>query len=164
MTEKPKAQAASSASPFDVSKLMGQFDPSKMMDEFTKVVGDYNLPGIDVKAIMDSSRKNVEALASANKEALEGMQAVLTRQGEILRETMDDASAAMKELAGSGSPTEAVSKQGELLKNALEKALANMRELAEMSAKSNTGAFDTIKTRVNESLTEIKGLVASMKK
>ena len=34
---------------FDVTKMMADFDPSKMADEFTKFAGNYKLPAFDVE-------------------------------------------------------------------------------------------------------------------
>ena len=76
---------------FDVTKMMADFDPSKMADEFTKFAGNYKLPAFDVESVMTSQRKNIEALAAANKAATEGMQNVATRQAAILQETLDEA-------------------------------------------------------------------------
>ncbi len=157
MTEK-----APSFNPFDVSKIMSEFDPSKMMNQFTKAFTDYKVPGVDMNAVVEHQRKNVEALTNANKQALEGIQAVATRQSEILKETMDEAVNAMKELSAASGPAEIASKQAELLRSALEKALANMRDLAEMTAKANTDAFDVIRNRVTENLGEIKEMVKSL--
>jgi phasin family protein len=151
-------------SPFDFSKLVGNVDPSEMMEKISKALTQYQMPGVDAGALLDSQRKNVEALTTANKQALEGVQSVLSRQGEMLREAMEEAQTVIKDLSASGSAGEAASKQGELLKTAFEKAVTNMRELAEMTAKSNTAAFDTINQRVSESMQEVKSLAASLKK
>ena len=152
------------SSPFDFGKAMTDLDPNKMMDEFGKVFRRVSMPDVDVQAVLESQRKNMEALTSANKAALEGIRAVVTRQGEILQEAMEEVSDAVKGLAASGSPTEAAAKQGELLRQALDKALQHMRELAEMTAKTNTEAFDAIKNRLSESVDEIKELASGAKK
>ena len=157
MTEK-----AQSFNPFDVSKIMTEFDPSKMMNQFTKAFTDYKVPGVDMNAVVEHQRKNVEALTNANKQALEGIQTVATRQSEILKETMDEAVNAIKELSAASGPIEAASIQADLLNSALEKALANMRDLAEMTAKANTDAFDVIKNRLTDSLGEIKEMAKSL--
>ena len=153
-----------SSNPFDMSKLMTGLDPTEMVEKFTAALSEHQLPGVDVGAILAAQRKNIEALTTANKQALEGIQAVAARQGEILRETMEEASAAMKELSNSGSPSDLATKQGELVRQAFEKALGHMRELAEISAKSNTEAFETIKSRLSESVQEIKGLAKGLKR
>jgi phasin family protein len=110
---------------------------------------------------MAAQRKNIEALTTANKLAVEGMQAIAKRQSEILAQAMAEVSNVTQQLSGAASnPQEATAKQAEVAKQAFEKALANMRELAEMINKANTDAFAVINKRVAESLEELKGLVA----
>lgn len=157
MTEKAQA-----FNPFDISKVLTEFDPAKMMSQFTKAFSDYQIPGLDMSALVEHQRKNIEALTAANRQALEGLQAVANRQSEILKETMEQAVAALKDLSSSQGPTEVASKQAELLGQALEKALTNMRQLAEMASKSNTEAYEVIKKRISESVEEIKQLARKM--
>jgi phasin family protein len=157
MADEPKT-----FNPFDISKLTTDFDPSKMMDKITKAFTDYKIPGVDMSSVLEHHRKNVEALTASNKKAIEGLQSVATRQSEILKETMDEAVGALKELTTSGGPKELAAKQAELLKSALEKALSNMRELAEMAAKSNTESFEVIRNRFTASISEIKDMAKSL--
>ncbi|MGF1615784.1 MAG: phasin family protein [Gammaproteobacteria bacterium] len=156
------SEKAQSFNPFDMSKVLSEFDPSKMMGQITKAFSEYQVPGLDMSAVIEHQRKNIEALTNANRQVIEGLQSVATRQSEILRETMDEAVSALKSLTSSGNVTEAASKQAQLLGKALEKALTNMRELAEMSTKSNTEAFEVVKTRIADSVEEIKLLAKKM--
>ncbi len=149
---------------FDPSKLMGEFDPKKFMGDFSKAFSEYKIPGVDGNVILESQKKNIEALAQANKVALEGMQAVFKRQAEILGQAMEEMQTIFKDLSAVGEPQDKVAQQTELLKDAVEKALANMRELAEMSGKSNNEAFETIHARFTESLDEVKEQVLKLKK
>ena len=75
---------------FDFSKYFKGFDPAKMSEEMTKMLGQYKLPGVDMDSIVASQKKNVEALVAANRTAVEGMQSVMRRQAEILQETMSE--------------------------------------------------------------------------
>nr|VFK38288.1 MAG: phasin family protein [Candidatus Kentron sp. TC]VFK39717.1 MAG: phasin family protein [Candidatus Kentron sp. TC]VFK54264.1 MAG: phasin family protein [Candidatus Kentron sp. TC] len=144
--------------PFDFAKIMADLEPNKMVEQFTKILQDYKVPGVDTTAIVESSRKNIEALVSANRQAAEGLQAVVSRQGEILRETANETASVLKQLSSGGNPADVVSKQMELLNPALERVLANARELAEMVQKSNTDAFEIIKKRFEESMSEFKAI------
>ncbi|CAK0753927.1 Phasin [Azospirillaceae bacterium] len=132
--------------------------------DVSKMLAEFKLPGVDVDAIMSSQRRNIEAVTAANQLAIEGMQAVVRRQAEILRQTMEETGAMLTEMMTAGAPEEKVAKQAELVKSAFEKALANMKELAEMVAKSNTEAANVISRRVSESLEELKGAIAKAKK
>ena len=95
--------------------------------------------------------------------ALEGFQAVVRRQSEIVRQTMEQTSSMMTELMAAGSPEDKVAKQADLVKLAFEKALSNARELAELVAKSNSEAAEVINKRVSESLEEVKAVVTKAK-
>lgn len=139
------------------------FDVSKLMD-ITKLTSDYKFPGVDMDQLLAAQRKNIEALTAANQLAFEGMQAVLRRQGEILRQSLEQANSLISEVMAAGAPEDKVAKNAELTKAAFEKALANMRELAEMVAKSNAEAAEVISKRVSESLDELKLAVQKAKK
>lgn len=148
---------------FDVSKLLKEFDPSKVVAEFSNALKQYKLPNVDLDSVVASQKKNVEALTSANRVAFEGLQAVARRQAEILQETMNEASKAVDALAKAGSPPEIAAKQAELTKSAFERALSNMRELAELVAKSNQDATNTVNARISASLDEIKDYALRLK-
>ena len=59
--------------------------------DITKVLNQFRISGVDDAAIVDRERKNIEALAEANKIAFEGWQALIRRQSEILQEAMRQA-------------------------------------------------------------------------
>ena len=96
--------------------------------DFTELMSQFRLPGVDFAALVDRERKNIEALAKANRIAFEGWQRLVLRQAEIFQETMK------KVVAYAGQ--EAAKKRADLAEEGSEKALADMRELAEMATKS----------------------------
>ncbi len=143
---------------FNPSNPFGSMDFSKWGEDFAKMMSDMRVPGVDADQIVSAQRKNIEALAAANKTAADGMQAVMTRQAEILKRTMEEATSAVQEMMSAGAPEDQVAKQVELTKDGFETAIANMRELSEMMAKSQNEAMDILNTRVTESLEEFKKL------
>src|SRR5260370_39451105 len=117
---KPTEKGAAGETPvFDFSKLMSQF----------------RLPGVDFAALVDRERRNIEALAKANRIAFEGWQRLVRRQAEILQETM-------KEVVANAGQQDAIRKRADLATEGFEKALANMRELAGIATKSQKKAFN----------------------
>lgn len=134
---------------FDVSKF---FNPSKFFSEF-------KVNGFDFEAVLAGQRRNIEAFTAANQAALDGFQSLAKRQAEMVRQSVDEANKAVKELFAAGSPEEKASRQAELTKAAYERAVANTRELAELVARSQTQAIDVINKRVAEGLDEVKGLI-----
>lgn len=132
--------------------------------DVTKFMGDYKVPGVDVDSLLASQRKNIEAVTAANQLAVEGLQAVIRRQAEILRQSLEEGSALMGDLLSAGSPEDKAAKQADIVKTSFEKALSNARELAELVAKSNTEAAEILSKRFSESLDELKVAIAKAKK
>jgi phasin family protein len=153
------------ANPFavDPSKMFEQFDPNKVMGEFTKAFSEFKIPGVDNNLIVESQRKNLEALAAANKLAVEGMQSVFQRQAEIMNTAMQEMQSVFKDLGTTGEPQDKIAEQTDLVKTAVEKALENMKELAAMAGQTNSQAFETIHARFTESLDEVKAEVLKTK-
>ena len=58
------------------------------LDNLKELMGKYHLPGVDVAALVDWQRKDIEALAEANRQAVEGIKALIERRNEILQETL----------------------------------------------------------------------------
>jgi phasin family protein len=124
--------------------------------DVSKYLGDFKVPGVDVETIVANQRKNIEALTQANKLAFEGLQNVVKRQVEILRQTMDEVAQVSKDFSEPGTAQDKAAKQAEFAKDAFERALANARELAEMIAKANSEAFDLLNKRFTQSLDEAR--------
>jgi phasin family protein len=117
--------------------------------DFTKLMSQFRLPGVDFAALVDRERKNIEALAKANRIAFEGWQRLVRRQAEMLQETM-------KKVVADASQEDAKKKRADLAKEGFEKALANMRELAEITTQSQKEAFDVIRKRIEENVEGIR--------
>src|SRR5215831_7582348 len=117
--------------------------------DIATIMEQFKFPGVDMSTLVESRRKDIEALMQANRIALEGLQAMGERQAEILRDTMEEAQSAMQRLAGSETLGSAA-QQNELLQQAFRKALANMQALADIAGKSQAEAFEVITKRVRQ--------------
>lgn len=132
MSKNTESKSASPAWPFD----------------FTKILSAYKVPGVDFSSLLERERKNIEAVARANKIAFEGWQALVKRQSEILQETMRETMQAARKQDGAKARLD-------MAKEGFEKALSNMRELAEMATKSQKEAMGALQQRVSESMDEM---------
>ena len=121
---------------------------------FTEMMEQFRIPGVDLQAIMEGRRKDVEAVVQANSVAFQGMQVLVQRQSEILQQTMSEWQKAAQNMTGK-DPGAAIGSQAELAKQAFEKALANMRELAELAVKAQSDAYEVIKQRMHENIEEL---------
>jgi hypothetical protein len=91
--------------------------------DFTKLMRQFRLPGVDFAALVDRERKNIEALVEANRIAFEGWQRLVRRQAEILQETM-------KKVVADAGQEDAMKKRGALVPRTLPGFLAFSTELA----------------------------------
>ena|SRR5689334_21907951 len=121
-----------------------------------KLLERFRLPGVDLPALMEAQRKNVQALQEANQKAYSGALALAKRQTEILEETMSEWQSAAKELTAKGSLENAASKQAEFARKAIAHAIDNMRELAEMAVQSQADAYAVIGKRVRAGIDEFR--------
>lgn len=149
---------------FDVTKIMSEFDPAKFAGQFAKFADQYNIPGFDVDSVLETQRRNFEALTAANQAAVEGVRALAKRQSEILQQTMDAAQKAVSQFGKAGTPQDTAAKQAEIAKTVFEKAIANSQELAQLAAKSNAEATQLITARISEGLGEIQALAKNLNK
>ena len=131
-------------------------NPSRITETLMGKFKDLGVSGLDVDALVASQRKNIEALATASRTAMDGVTAVGKRQAEIFQETMSQTAQSVQSLITAGSPRDIAAKQANLTKEGFAKALRNMRELAEMVTKAQTGAIEAITHRVTESLAELE--------
>lgn len=132
--------------------------PQNPFDDVTKMLEKFKVPGIDMTAIIEARRKDIEAIVEANKAAMEGMQAMGRKQAEMLSLAMQEiqANANVKGVAGSMGD---LAKQSEIAKKAYAKAVADVKDLADMARKSQTDSMASITKRANEHMAEIKKMM-----
>jgi phasin family protein len=121
-----------------------------------KAFAGFSFPGLDLESLVAAQRRNLEAFTQANQLAVEGFQAVARRQVELARQSVDEASALLREWTQPSAPEERVAKNVELAKQAFEKSVANVRELGELVTKANAEALSVINKRVSEGFEEIR--------
>lgn len=125
-------------------------------NDFSKTFQQYQAIPFEMKDLMETQRKNLQAFTEAQQLAMESMQAVAQRQTEIVSQIIEDNSNIAKELMGEGSPEQKLAKNAELLKKLYEKTTGNMQELSDMISKSSTETGKLLNKRVSASMGEIK--------
>ena len=104
----------------DFTKIYADFDPAKMSDQVMKAMKGGSMETIDVNAVMDIQRKNLEALNKASQAAFEGVQAAAQKQAELFKAAFDQASTAAESLGKVSSPQDLAAKELDLCKAAFE--------------------------------------------
>ena len=131
-------------------------NPFGNLDELVK---QFKVPGVDVNAIIESRRKDMDALISANQATAAAMQQVAQKQTEILTQALQAAQESAQKMAkGVGGAIDPM-KQAELTRKAYEKALADMKEVGEIAQKAQTTAMSGITARAQQSAQELTKLM-----
>jgi phasin family protein len=125
------------------------------LNDLKKLIEKFQLPGVDVAALVEWQRKDMEALAEANRQASEGIKALVERRNEILQETLAQWQAALKD----ATSTDAMSKQAEAVRQGVQQAIANFRELSEMEAQARSNAWKVVQDRLQENLANLQKLL-----
>jgi phasin family protein len=141
--------------------MMDSTNPNTIFAEYKKVIGQFKLPGMDVNAILESRRKDIEAIAEANTTALAGVQSLAQKQSEILRTTLTELQSLVARATQSGAQPAA--NTGEVVQQALHKALVDMQELAGTAYRAQSESVAVVTKRVAEHVEELKTLLQPKK-
>lgn len=136
--------------PFDASEMMKMFDPANMMSAFAPKKSS----GPDLSAIMESNKRNFDAMLAANQAAAAASQDFYQKQMAIFEEITKSATEKVAGL-GTSSGIDAAEKQAEIYGAAVEKALAIMTELADKTGKANQEAFESVQAQIADAIKDL---------
>lgn len=131
-----------------------QPDSDSFLDMFSKFGRDLKVP--NVEAILAHHRKNLEALEKSARAGAAGATSLLSRQREMLQDTLREVSDMAQSYRAPGNPQELMSKQAEFAKKSFEAALKNASEVAELVKKSGTESVEILRERIKEAMEEIR--------
>jgi phasin family protein len=134
-------------------------------EDFSKFFSGMKLPPMpDSEAFLAAYRRNVEAMSTANRIALEGAQAVAKRHMEIMQQTMSELTEQIRALSSAETPAAKAARQADMLKLSYERAVANTKELTDLIQRANGEAVGALSHRFSEALDEVKQLAAKAEK
>jgi len=131
-----------------------QPDSDSFLDMFSRFGRDLKVP--NVEAILAHHRKNLEALEKSVRAGAAGATSLLSRQREMLQDTLREISDMAQNYKAPGNPQELMSKQAEFAKKSFESALKNASEVAELVKKSGTESVEILRERIKEAMEEIR--------
>jgi phasin family protein len=124
---------------------------SSPFGDLTRVFEQFKAPGVDLSPIIEARRKDVEALASANQAAFDGLKALARIQTDLLLQTLNAAQAAAKGKAEAGTGLPDPAKFAEGAQKAWQKMLDDVKGLAEQARKTQSDALASLGARATES-------------
>lgn len=125
------------------------------MEDLAQLMEKFKMPGIDVNAFMEWQRKDLEALAEANRAAYDGYKSLIQRRNEILQEAFVDWQSRMQ---GMLDPS-AMTRQTEAARESMQRAVDNFRELTEMEAEARQRAWKIMQERLQENMEQLQALL-----
>ena len=131
-----------------------QPESDSFMDMFGRFGRDLKVP--NVEAILAHHRKNLEALEKSARAGAAGASSLLSRQREMLQDTLREVTEKAQSYRAPGNPQELVAKQTEFARKSFEAALKNAGEVAELVKKSGTESVDILRKRIKEAMEEIR--------
>ena len=117
---------------------------------------DLKMPNVDVERIIDHHRKNLETLEKTARAASAGASSVMSRQREMLQDTLREVTEMVQDMGRSGSPQDMVSKQAEFARRSFESAVKNASEMADVVRQSSVEAVDILRARIKEAMDDLR--------
>ena len=130
-----------------------------IMDMFAEIGKRFNLPKIDYDALLETHRKNVEAMRASTLALSQDGRALLALQQDILTDVTRQSRELIAEFKPQGSPQEVAAKQAELARRAFDAVVENTKDIAELVQKSGAGASTIIMNRIRESIAEARAAI-----
>ena len=131
------------------------FSQFPALPNLTEVFEQLKLPSVDWEAVSEWQRKDMEALAEANRQAYEGVKALVERRNEILRDTVARWQDTVQNMAG----PDAMAKQSEATQEGVQEAINQFRELYEMEAEVHRNTWQSVQNRLQENMTNLQKLL-----
>lgn len=131
------------------------FDPA-LINQLMPKQGFSGAPVFDLKLMMETQRKNAQAMSEIMQLSFEGAQHAFSRQAELVGRMVQDNSNYASSILTEGTPEQKVQRQADLVRKSYEASVAGAREVSDIISKSNEEAAEIINRRITASLTEFK--------
>ena len=131
-------------------------ESESFVDMFSNFGRDLKMPNVDVEAILNHHRKNLEALQKSAAASASGAQDLMAKQRQILQDTMSEITDMAQSYRAPGNPQEMMTKQAEFVRRSFETAVKNASEAAEIIKKSGTESVEILRERIRETMDEIR--------
>ena len=117
---------------------------------------NFKMPGIDVNAVMDSYRKNLEVLGLISKMSVEVCNGIIKLQSAFVKQMMADMGSIWEK---AGKPADMIAKINEVTRDTIVKAVGNSKQVSEMLVATGNDLTNAFTKRVKDSMEEAKNIV-----
>lgn len=152
-----KTTASSAGAKQAAPSAADMLDPMKNLKGMAERLQNLDLTG-NAGKLLDSGRKDLQALMQANEKSYQGLQSVVQRQTEMIKSAIAEWQTAAKAMPGK-DPKENLAKLDELGRQSFQRAVDDIKELATLAAKSQADAFDVVRQRIQANVDEVTKLL-----
>jgi phasin family protein len=131
-------------------------ETTSYIEMLRKFGSDLGLPKLNVDELLQTQKKNIDALGQSAKVAAQGAQSVAQKQREVLEAGLREAATLAREYKPLGKVHENIALQTEFARKVFEIAVRGTQESASTARQSTTEAVKIIQDRVKESFEEIR--------
>ncbi len=124
--------------------------------EKTGAFPNFKMPNVDMNAIMDSYKKNLEVLGLINKMSIEVCNGITKLQSAFIKQMITDMGSIWEKTT---KPSEMVAKFNEVTRDTVAKAVGNSKQISEMIVSTNKELSEAITKRMKDSMEEAKNIV-----
>lgn len=135
--------------PTDSSDKPTRLDLRGMIERF-------KLPGIDSKVLLESARKDIEAVLQTNEKVFVTAEALARKQAELFTELMKELQSSLKDSMSNASGAEKLNQASAHATRAITNTLTSMQQMAEITAHSNQELIELIDKRFRDGLKELR--------
>ena len=104
--------------------------------------------------MLDSGRKDLQALMQANEKSYQGLQTVVQRQTEMIKNAITEWQSVAKGMPGKDAK-ENLARLDELGRASFQRAVDDIKELATLAAQSQKDAFEVVRERIQSNVDEV---------
>jgi phasin family protein len=134
-------------------------DATSYLDIFRKFGTDLGLPKPDIEKLLETQRKNLDALGQSANVAAQGVQSVAQKQREVLEAGLREAATLARDHKSIDKVQENVVLQAEFARKVLEIAIRGAADSAATTRQSTVDAVKIIQDRVKASLEEMRASI-----
>lgn len=153
----PRKTAASSSTHGAAGARKTAPDASQQLFNPLKAMAD-RLQDLDLASgagkVLENGRKDLQALMEANEKSFQGLQSVVQRQTEMIKQAIGEWQTAAKGMPGKDAK-ENLAKLDELGRQSFQRAVDDIKELASLAAKSQADAFEVVRQRIQANVDEV---------
>lgn len=148
-----KKTTASSSTKAAGPEAADMLNPLKNLKAMTDRLQELNLTG-GASKLLASGQKDLQTLMQANEKSYQGLQAVVQRQTEMIKNAIAEWQTAAKEMPGK-DPKANLAKLDELGRQSFQRAIDDIKELANLAAKSQADSFELVRQRIQANVDEV---------